>query len=77
MSNPTNHEPTHSIRLLRDLREIRKARGMTQADLAQASNVCPREVCSWEHGETIPRLLTFEALINALGHDLKIVKRKA
>ena len=48
------------------VRELRKAKGLTQQDLADMINVTKVSVCCYEKGTRTPNLDTFVDLINAL-----------
>lgn len=50
-----------------NIREIRKARGLTQDDLARACNVSTRVLGCWERGETPITIQSAHALAEALG----------
>lgn len=49
------------------IRELREARGMTQAELARAVKVAKPTVCMWESGARRPDLGHFLALADVLG----------
>lgn len=49
------------------VREARKARKWTQADLARAANVSLRSVSGLERGEVVPQSGTLRAIMRALG----------
>ena len=55
------------------VRELRKAKGLTQQDLADMINVTKVSVCCYEKGTRTPNLDTFVDLINALGMDNVVV----
>ena len=61
--------------------EMRKAKNMTQADLAEKLNVTDKAVSRWERGLGFPDINTIEPLAEALGltvHELmKSEKAKA
>ncbi len=48
----------------------RKAMNMSQAQLAQCLFISPQAVGKWEHGESIPDIITFNRLAEILGVDL-------
>ena len=50
-----------------NIRAIRKARGMTQMELAKASGIHNITICKYEVGEVIPSLKNAEKLAKALG----------
>lgn len=49
------------------LRRLRRLRGMTQADLAEAVGVWPQTVRAWEAGKAEPRPHAFRRLCEVLG----------
>lgn len=49
-----------------NLRRVREAAGMTQAELSRRVEVHPTNVCFWEHGERMPRLDTVVKLVSVL-----------
>lgn len=53
----------------RDLLALRKARGLTQLDLAKTMGVVGSAVCFWEQGTQYPSLDKLPALAQALGVD--------
>lgn len=68
----------HKIRLLAEvrafqLRELRKAAGLTQAQLAERIGVSQRQVSKIEHGDlNNSRLGTLRSYIDALGGELEV-----
>jgi len=50
-----------------NLRELRLARGWTQAQLAARSGVCGRTICGLESGRVKARATTRKKLLAALG----------
>jgi transcriptional regulator with XRE-family HTH domain len=52
--------------LARNIRDIRRFRGLTQADLAEISRLSPKTIYSIEHGEHEPTMATIKALARAL-----------
>lgn len=48
--------------------------GVTQRGLAKRAGVDDGALRRWMRGDVSPSLITFEAVINALGHELKVVK---
>lgn len=63
------------------IKELRKAKGLTQQNLADIINVTKVSVCCYEKGTRTPNLETFLDLVNALdttadyllGLDVKVV----
>ena len=49
------------------IRHFRKAKGLTQAELAEALFVTPQNVSKWENGQSAPDIEKFCALCKALG----------
>lgn len=52
------------------LKQIREDRGMSQTDLALASNVSRQQICGYENGAAAPGFSAAWALANALGCSL-------
>lgn len=50
--------------------EARKAKNLSQAQLAQQLSVSPQAVGKWERGESMPDIITFNRLAEVLGVDL-------
>ena len=50
--------------------DARKARGLSQTQLAAELNVSPQAVGKWERGESMPDIITFDRMTNVLGVDL-------
>ena len=48
----------------------RKARGLSQTQLAAELNVSPQAVGKWERGESMPDIITFDRMTNVLAVDL-------
>ena len=46
---------------------LRKARGITQAELAERFNYSDKAVCRWEHGDTLPDINVLYALCDFYG----------
>lgn len=45
-----------------NIRELRRAKGLTQAQLAESAGVTKVSVCKWEAGLTVPRAELFQCL---------------
>lgn len=60
-----------SIPLVKKMYELVKADPRTQSELAQDVGINNSTLSGWTHRE--PRLLTFEATLNAMGYKLEIV----
>lgn len=50
--------------------ELRKEKGMTQSELAEALGVCNKTVSKWECGRGCPDVSLWDALAGVLGADL-------
>lgn len=59
------------------LREARRAKGMTQAELAEASGISLRAISDLEAGKRIPRPSNLKALAEVLGHHPEAFYREA
>lgn len=59
-----------------DFQLIRVAADVSQRDLAELSGVAERSIQNFERGIADIRLGNFTALVNALGYDLKLERRK-
>lgn len=70
-------EPAHSMALVRDIRCLRQDAGLTQSELAELAGYGDTTVAYWERGKTDPTLRRFVDVANALGYDVKLVKREA
>lgn len=57
------------------LREARKRRGWTTKRLAYEAGVCQAMVTLCETGKRVPHTPKLIALLDALGYDLRAVKR--
>lgn len=51
------------------IQEVRKSRGLTQAELAQTVDITPKYLSNVECGSKIPKMTTFIAIANALEVD--------
>ncbi len=50
-----------------NLVQLRKAHGLTQAQLAEKFNYSDKAICRWEHGDTLPDINTLCALADFYG----------
>ena len=50
-----------------NLAQLRKAHGLTQAQLAEKFNYSDKAICRWEHGDTLPDINTLCALADFYG----------
>lgn len=53
-----------------NLAELRKARGLTQNELAQKFNYTDKSISKWEHGETMPDIEVLKQLCDFYGVTL-------
>ena len=58
------------------LSRMRKAQGMTQAELAEQLHVTDKAVSRWERGIGLPDINTLEPLADALGLSLAAPRKK-
>jgi transcriptional regulator with XRE-family HTH domain len=56
------------------LRQLRQDRSMTAVDLARRVNVTPPAVSHWEHRTKMPKSSRLQAVADALGVSLDILK---
>lgn len=52
------------------INELRKAKGLSQAQLAQEVSISPQAVGKWERGESMPDITTFARLADLFAVDL-------
>ena len=64
--------PTHNIALLCAIRERRRALGLSLLEIGEKAGIGRDLIGSWEQAKVRPTLINFEALVNALGGQLKI-----
>jgi transcriptional regulator with XRE-family HTH domain len=67
--------PMNADFLLTELRRIRQSRGLSLNQVAQAAGFSQNDVLRWEQGQHVPSVLNFQAVINALGYELRLVQR--
>lgn len=65
--------PESCVNIIDSLIERRKSKGMTQKDLAQASNLTQSVIARMESKKAVPQLDTLMKVVNALGCDLAVV----
>lgn len=53
--------------------ELRKNKGLTQAELADRIGVSHQAVSQWERGETLPDILTLPALAEIFGESISAI----
>ncbi len=58
-------------RLSKRLRQLREARGLTQAQLAEIARKSVETISNFERGRTLPGVLTLSQLANHLGESVK------
>ena len=61
--------------LLAELRRIRQSRGLSLKEVAHTAGFSQNDVSRWEQARHIPSVLNFQAIINALGYELRLVRR--
>lgn len=61
------------------LREVRRAAGLSQRDVAQLMHCKQSQISEWESGVVPPKVGTLRAWASALGLDLEIrlIKRRS
>lgn len=62
-----------SARLIKQVIEMRKERGLTQRELAQLSGVNLSAITKMENGTSYPRLFTFLKILEGLDATLQMV----
>ena len=70
------NESRTEYKLLSEMVKLRKEQKLTQEDLAQMTGNKQQVISRIEKRENSPTLRTFCGLLNTLGYDLQIVKRK-
>ncbi|WP_343247814.1 helix-turn-helix transcriptional regulator [Diplocloster hominis] len=70
------NESRTEYKLLAELVRIRKEQNMTQKELAKITGNKQQVISRIEKRENSPTLKTFCGLLNTLGYELQIVKRK-
>ena len=56
-----------AMNLEENLKQARKAAGLTQKELAEQIGVYAKDICRWETGERTPSIESFAKLCKALG----------
>lgn len=56
------------------IKALRISKNWTQAKLSEESGISRVSISSYENGNRIPHVDTYEAILNALGVELKIRK---
>lgn len=65
--------PDKCIAIIDELIELRKARGLTQRELAKAANLAQPAIARLESKTVIPQLDTLLKVAAALGCDLAVI----
>lgn len=75
--DPRGAKP-HPIRtaspVLRGLLELADLYGVSHSELASHTNCAPNSFSAWRAGRTTPTIMTTEAIADALGYRLEIVR---
>lgn len=58
------------LTIAHNLAELRKARGLTQSELAQKFNYSDKSISKWEHGDTMPDIEVLKQLCDFYGVTL-------
>lgn len=61
--------------IIDQLIELRKAKGLTQKDLATAANLTQPAIARLESKSAVPQLNTFVKVAGALGYNIELVKQ--
>ena len=61
--------------LLGELRRLRQSRGWSLSQVASTAGFSQNDVSRWEQGHHVPSVLNFQAVINALGYEVRLVRR--
>jgi transcriptional regulator with XRE-family HTH domain len=61
--------------LLAQLRRIRQSRGLSVCQVARTAGFTQNDVRRWEAGGVTPSVLNFQAVVNALGYEVRLVRR--
>lgn len=69
-------ESRAEYKLIGEMIALRKEENVTQKDLARLSGKTQQIISKIERKETIPTITAFNNLLNALGYELKIVKKQ-
>jgi DNA-binding XRE family transcriptional regulator len=70
-------ESRAEYRLIGEMIELRKAKKITQSQLATITGNKQQVISRIERKESTPTLKTFCNLLDAIGYELKIVKKKS
>jgi transcriptional regulator with XRE-family HTH domain len=58
------------------IKDLRHSQGLTLRKLSDMSGVNETSICHWETGHSEPRWSYAEAVLNAMGYSVKIVREK-
>jgi len=61
--------------IVAELDRVRKERGLSQEEIAFKAGCDRRSISQWARGKNRPLFAAVEALANALGYDVVLVKR--
>lgn len=61
--------------IIDQLIELRKAKGLTQKDLATAANLTQPAIARLESKSAVPQLNTFVKVAGALGYNIELIKQ--
>lgn len=69
--------PEKCIAIIDELIELRKAKGITQKELAKAANLAQPAIARFESKAAMPQLDTLLKVAVALGYNIALVKEVA
>lgn len=69
-------ESRAEYKLIEKMIMLRKEENITQKELAKLSGKRQQTISKIERKETVPTITAFNNLLNALGYELKIVKKQ-
>lgn len=58
------------------IRMIREKEGLSQRELGNISGISAQSVCNYEHGRNDPTTAVFRQLLEAMGYELVVRKKK-
>ncbi len=68
--------PDSGSPLIRRMMQIVKEQQAALIDISKRSGISYATIRSWPSQRRVPNILNFEAVINSLGYEIKIVRRK-
>ena len=71
------NESRTEYKLLAELVQLRKEQKMTQGELAKITGNKQQVISRIERKESIPTIRAFSRILDALGYELQIVKKKS